>query len=331
MTTDQPTLLPALRQFVTVTRLSALVPPEQLERGLAEFEADLLRVALDIQLAATRGLSLSTACHDSANYPHLNRIHVGLRDILTLELPADLLLWVRALVARPDGALSGDELQLALSRAALSPEQHPVLRVLAQYALFESLRVALLLSDHVRQASVNVLPQVAGSPAREAPGFAAIGVDEAAVDGLAEDEVRWWLAKAGAFEGDVRPLNVLLSSALLQLEQFANDIGILLASAQRETLEQLRQRDELKRHLQRMNAPDAVLVRNVVGVHIGEQRLSVKVLKEHHQIALGDREAGALNTQLHRLAEKIGGGAWPERNRPALVDLFAEALAKETA
>jgi len=144
------TIRTAILRLMDATGLKSLVPVSSLEVGLTEIEADLMRVVLDVQVADSRGLTLSTAANDDVNYPYLNRFHSGLKDILTIELSPRVAEFARGLFERPD-IIIGDELQIALGMAAVSPASPPTIRALARLLLFEMLRGALLLIDYLHK------------------------------------------------------------------------------------------------------------------------------------------------------------------------------------
>lgn len=172
------------------------------------------------------------------------------------------------------------------------------------------------------------MPKRALTPQREAAGFAAVGLEGETLDQLAEREVQWWMRKATEFEGNVRPLSVLPGAALIEVQRHIDALQSVLGHATNAMVEELQRRDDLERKLKRMNAPDALLIRNVASTRLGEQRLSIDRLKEQHTVAFGDRESNALDQQVHRLAAHIKSGEWPERKAPSLVDLTVEQLEK---
>ena len=323
-------------RVVDATGLLNLLPADQLQRGLRDLEAEMLRLSSDVLVADQRGVALHVAANDSASFPNLYKFHVGLRDILTMELPQPLLDWARALFEKP-AVIDGDEIQLALGRIASSASHAPVHRALARLILFEAVRCSMLMLDHVPQASAKLLPEIAAGRESEAFGLdgVMVGLEQRTtaaqkIDELAAAEVSWWIQQAVEFTGECRPVTTMLASALLQVAQHAAAFKAALSTFDAEVVAELKQRDELERILKRMNAPDAVLIRNYLGPEfLGEQRLSVEVLQEHHEIALGGRTRNALDQQMDRLKRRMATGDMPERQRPSLVDLIAEQARKE--
>ena len=330
---NDTTLKGVFSRVADATGLFALIPPDQLQRGLKDLEAEMLRLSSDVLVAEQRGVALHVAANDSASFPNLYKFHVGLRDILTMELPQPLLDWARALFEKP-AIIDGDEIQLALGRIASSANHAPIHRALARLILFEAVRCSMLMIDHVPQASAKLL-----AVGRESEAFGLDGVmvgleqrTTAAqkIDELADAEVSWWIQQAVEFTGECRPVTTMLASALLQVTQHAAAFKAALSKFDAEVVAELKQRDELERILKRMNAPDAVLIRNYLGPDfLGEQRLSVQVLQEHHEIALGGRTRNALDQHMDRLKRRMATGDLPERQRPSLVDLIAEQARKE--
>ena len=323
-------------RFAEATGLFSLLPADNLQRGLADLEAEMLRLSAEVLVADQRETPLHRAANDSASFPALYRFHVGLRDILTMELPQPLLDWARAMFQKP-AVVDGDEIQLALGRIASSPEHAPIHRALARLILFEAVRCSMLMIDHVPQASAKLLPDGAASRESEAFGLdgVMVGLESPVtaaqkIDELADGEVTWWIEQANEFTGECRPVTTMLASALLQVAQHAAAFKAALSKFDSEIVSELKQRDELERILKRMNAPDAVLIRNYLGPDfLGEQRLSVEVLQEHHEIALGGRTRNALDQQMDRLKRRMATGDLPERQRPSLVDLIAERATKD--
>lgn len=105
-------------------------------------EAELERIALDAHAANRRGAPLSDAVVDFANYPHLARVHAFVDDILTLNLPAEVVDWVESLLSMPEPP-SWEGMRTALVSVA-GDDRHPRLQALAQFALFEAVRLNLV-------------------------------------------------------------------------------------------------------------------------------------------------------------------------------------------
>jgi hypothetical protein len=334
-TMNDITLNDVFSRVAEATGLYSLLPRDQLQQGLVELEVQMLRLASDVLAAEQTGVPLHVAANDWENFPNLNKFHVALRDMLTMELPPKLLAWARELFNKPE-VVGGDELQLGLGQIAASPSHPPIHRALARLILFEAVRCSMLMLDAVPQASANVLPEVAGRDASEAFGLDGVMFDfesaktsQQRVDEVADEQVSWWVAQAAAFDGECRPVTTMLAAALLRVMEHAKRLTSLLSRFDGEVVEELKRRDELERVLKRMNSPDAVLVRNWLGPTVlGEQRLSVEALRARHEVLRGQTR-NALDQRMDRLKRRMSEGEIPERKQPSLVDLIAEQASKE--
>src|SRR5512138_3419072 len=71
------------------------LPSAQLARGVAQLEARMARLAVEAADAEAQGRRLTDVVDDEHNYPSLHRLHLGVRDLLTMSLPSTLIGWVK--------------------------------------------------------------------------------------------------------------------------------------------------------------------------------------------------------------------------------------------
>lgn len=313
--------------MLTELNLGALAPsPEHLEQGLVELEAVLLRIANEAHEAEARRVPLIEAVQDDVTFPALHRLHVGVRDFLTFELPKPFIDWFTSFMERPTSPL-GEELQVALGRMALSASVPAAGSALARVLLFEAIRLNVLLMDHIPAAVERGTDSSVAALA--VPTLVRQAVDDRDIDAIADRQLSWWIKAASEIPGDVRPLNVLFAAAMVELNQQAEGLKEVLARVSGEIARELEARHELERRLQQMNAPDAVLIRNVASEALGEQRLTVERLQRNHPLALEGRSRNALDQQTSRLVRRIESGCWPTRRAPAVIDILAKKLKED--
>ncbi len=286
----------------------ALLDEEELDHAVAMLQARLRILAEETLEAEAAGRTLASAVADEETFPALHRLHVGARDLLTISLPATLANWVREALATPDSEVS-EALQRGLASLAASPDAPPSSRALARLLLFEAVRISLLVAEHLSGSSIE-----------------AVGAGPSDVDEIAEQEVGAWIASLAELTGDdpeVRPLELLVASALLRLNHRVDELRGEITRVGEEMIESLRMRAAFEVKLRDMEAADAVLARNAFAVAFGEPRLEVEELQQEHPI-LRDRRRDALDQQVSRLRRRMARGEWPTRRSPAFMDLVIE-------
>lgn len=302
-----PAVLPTLRRVYESMNLAPdVMTPEELERGLDQLGARLGRLAVELVDAQAQGLRLAQAAANELDYPILHRLHLGIRDVLTLSLPPPLAAWARQTLAAPDSPVF-DDFQRGLAALAASDDAPPPSRALARLFLFEAVRVNLIVAEHLSGSSI-----------------AAVGGLPADVDAIAEAEVDEYVALAAQIDAEVRPLNVLVAAGLLSLEQHVGELKDVLARIEDDLATAFRLRAALELKLRDMDAADALLIRNAFAPALDEQRLEVERLQAEHPLLLGERRRDAIDQQVSRLRRRIAAGDWPERRAPALIDLLKD-------
>lgn len=292
-----------LREFAAALRLHDVIAPAEFEAGLLHLEAELERVALDAYAALRHGVPLSEAAGDFVNYPQLARLHAAVDDILTMSLPPQLVSWVKSLLSMPEPP-TFDGMRTAMVLAAADSE-HPQRQALARFALFEGVRLNLVL--------------MARWFPHETIG---VGLELGDLDRIAEARISEWLAEAPAAPDDVRPFHVIVSAAVQALGTHAGELRAGLAHLQSEFLEAAQRRARVEEVLSEMDVKDALLIRNELAPDLDEQRLTVEHLQERHSLVLSGVSRNALDQRIKRARRKTRGDL--RRRRAALLDLLRE-------
>lgn len=300
------TLRDPLREFAAALRFHEVVSAAEFEAGLVHLEAEIERIALDAYTARRRGLNFAEAATDFVNFPQLARIHAAMDDILTMSLPPPLVTWVKSLVSMPEPP-SFEGMRTALVAAA-DDDSNPHLQALAHFALFEGVRLNLVL--------------LARWFPHETFG---VGVELADLDRNAEERVVEWLAEGSASSEDVRPFHLIVSAALHALNEHAEQLRAGLASLQQDFVAEVRRRASIEEVLSEMDTKDALLIRNEMAPELDEQRLTVEHLQERHMLVLGDVSRNALDQRVKRARTKGREGL--RRRRVALLDILRESAA----
>lgn len=295
-----------LREFAAALRLHDVIPRAEFEAGLVHLEAEVERVALDAYSAQRRGLPLSEAANDFVNFPQLARLHAAVDDILTMSLPPQLVAWVQSLLSMPEPP-TFDGMRTAMVAAA-ADSQHPHRQALARFALFEGVRL-------------NLVVMARWFP-HETLG---VGLEMGDLDRIAEARVSEWLAEGPAVPDDVRPFHVIVSAAVQALSAHAEELRAGLANLQRDFLEAAQRRAAVEEVLSEMDVRDALLIRNEMAPGLDEQRLTVEHLQERHGLVLGDVSRNALDQRIKRARVKSRDAL--RRRRVALLDLLRESAA----
>jgi hypothetical protein len=292
-------LVPSVKRLVDAFGVPGL------ERGVEQLQAALVRLWVEALDAAAKGRGLTDAAEDEATFPALHRLHIAVHDILTMSLPAELLGWAKAFLARPDTGFF-DDLQRGLGRLAAG--DGPA-RALGRVLLYEAVRLNLIIAEHLSGSSI-----------------ASVGGQARDVDLIAEAEVARWIEHAQAEpSGDERPLELLVAAGLQDLSRHIAELKDVVRRVDEDLVSAFRLRAELELKLRQMDAADAVLIRNAFAPALDEQRREVEALRDQHAMVLGERSRDAIDQQVSRLKRRIAGEDWPERRRKAIIDLIAEA------
>jgi hypothetical protein len=292
-----------LRQFFLELSFPDVVSVAEFEAGLEHIEVELQRVALDAHVAHTRGTRLADAVLDFEGYPYLARYHAAFDDILTMSLPPELAGWFSLFLGTPEPP-SFEAIRRALVTAA-ADARNPHRQALARVALFEGVRLHLVLMAHWHP--------------EETFG---VGLELKDLSEIAEEQVMQWLAEDPAVPEDTRPLHIMVAAALARLTERSTEMRTLLQSMKRDFAEPLALRARIEATLADMDVVDALVIRNAVAPALDEQSLTVEHLQKRHFLALGRLSRSALDQRLRRAKQKMA--AKLRRRRVALLDLLRQ-------
>jgi hypothetical protein len=301
-------LVPAIEGTYRRLGLDRLIGEEAFVAGLRQLEAGLARIALDVQSAEARGLSLRAAAADEVNFPALFRAHVGLADLMAMSMPPVVESLVRKSFGLTGSAVA-DVVREELVRLATGPQAPPMERSLARFALFEAVRANLLYAAW-----------------RTYGGFEAIGGSSDDIDRIAEDRVETLFAEAPSLGPEVRSFRVTIASALKHLTNHSELLQEAIKVMHADVAAALEECAAFERSLRELDGADALLVRNEMANYLGEQHLSVDELLRQHPVAFQDVTRDALDQRLSRLRRRLkasGRSAVP-RQRPSLLTLLGE-------
>jgi hypothetical protein len=298
-----PTVLQLVRQV-----LEMAAPPGLQNVDLSEaFEVLQLKaatLAAEVLLAERNGVSLSDAVNDDQSFPYLAHLHTFCADILTLQIPPELLRWARDLHKRPPDAAVSDGIQLQLGHLATNPETSAAERALARIALFEWVRLGLALVEHQTEGKLALLD-----------------IRRRDLDSIAEEEVGKCMEAARIHGNDLRPVNLALAQAMCVLDQNVETLKSAFARIDEDTVAARDRRAQIEKLLQAMDTKDAILMRNVFHEDLEEQRVEVTRLQKLHPEVLGGIKRDAIYKRVERLKGRLEEGDRLERTSPALVDL----------
>jgi hypothetical protein len=274
-----------------------------LRDALEGIEAELLRMAFEAHDAGERGVALAEAVRDPAAYPALHRLHRAVADALVMSLPDELEGWL--VRVREEGDVTIERLRAGLAQLAVAGA--PAESALAEFLIFEGVRARLLVAAY-----------------ETGTAYQAVGGTDDELDQIAEQETARFLASWPA-EGvaEVRPFQVLLASAMIELTRRTEVLSALLARTQEWLVSSLAEKAAVERRLRELDPADAALVRNELAAYLGEDRLTVEQLTAEHPLLLGDARRDALDQRISRFRKKLRAGgleAVRKRTQPALAD-----------
>ncbi len=260
--------------------------PEVLREGLAELQRGLALVAVELLAAEAADMPLSEAVFDLTMCPHTARLHGFLRDLLVMDIPAELLPWARKIV-QMGPAPDAPEVRLALVHHALRPK-NPASAALARFALFE----ALVINQRLLIMAASTELDVVGGQHQTVEDIADLEVLRAtALDDYADDLL------------DLDdPLPVLVAKAFEQLGAHVEDINRELAWATTAVRKGIETRREILAVLAKLPPADAVLLFNEGG--LGVEVLAVEDLQQLHPGLLGGLTRDAVYQRTRRAKAK---------------------------
>jgi hypothetical protein len=290
-----------LRELFVASKLHTVFRDGEVEQGMGVLTAEVEFIALSAHGAVVRAIPFAAAVGDWEHFRPLAQIHQLLDDILQLRLPAPLLEWAEFFLATPPANL--DALRTALVFAAAHAEE-PRLRALARFVLFEGVRANLLIEAKL-----------------DLRGTIGKGVNWTDLDDIAEATVDRWLSEAPAAPDGVRPFDVVVAAARLQLATHADGMLEHLLRIRRE-FEVAQRRATWEERLLELDTPDALLVRNEAAPYLEEQKVGRDLLLDRHRPVFGDVSRSALDQQARRLEQRGRAGKKVGRRGESLLDLI---------
>ncbi len=268
--------------------LSALVPPEALDRGLADLELGLGQLLADVERAQRGGVSLGDAVHAHERYPYLGRFHGLLQDAFVIELPPELAPIMRRFLQRPPpGWLRElmDQLCVVARTTAARPEE----RAFARLLLFEEIRSNLSLAAY----------QTNGS-------FEGVGGCRRDLDEIAASELEKLLAIPLAFDATTtyRPLITTIAAAMSRLTEHVEYLREVQGVVQ-DLCDATRERAELELLLRNTNPVDATILRHRFDRADHQQPIPIARLPLEHPLVLAGHTADSLYQRRLRALKKL--------------------------
>lgn len=303
-----PMLLSDLAGSFKPALLEAGLSLDDLEAGLESLKYGAAKIGLEIGHAESLGIPIAEAVRDAEQFPAAHKLHNGIRNLLTLELPPELVGIAKSVMASPP-AETTEALRAELARLACCLPHNQPERALARLLLFEAVRLNLLVLTW--QDRTHLIRQ---------------GIEDETLDTLAEAEVEWLAQHPSiAEEGpEVRPLHVLVSSALVRLGARSEDAREAFANVSADVVMENKRRAKLDEVLSQMDSRDALLVRNYFAKALGEQRLSVERLMLLNPVAFDGSNRDALDQRRLRGVASLEEGNPRQRKKPAFIDLVLE-------
>ena len=309
---DSSSLLAAFEQLYVQLGVTDLVSRDDLHRVFKVFEAKLMAIAFEVNLALTIDTPLHRAVHDDVSFPHLYRAHRIVGDILDMSVPPELQAWARRAVEMPLPPLA-DVVLARLAYEAAGPASPQSFG--ARFILFEATRMTLRVA------------------ARRTHGtFEAVGASELDIDEISERQVANLIADEPQRPSDVRPVHLLFASAMVELTDVVEELRAQLRSFGAGLVDQLREAAAIQHRLRDLDPVEGALVDNALADYMGRQRVSLERLQKEHPLLLGPISRAALDQRASRLRRRLleHGKRLPSRRFPSLTDVL-ETLDGELA
>lgn len=271
-------------RFARDSGLAAIVGPREMMDGIREMGARLAQIAADAHAAEREGVPFAEAVEDVFGYPHLVRFFREIDSFLQTPLPGPLAQWLERYLAAPELPIA-EVMRSALVESAASPHVTPA-RALPRFLLFlgvwMNLRVLYLrhANEMIKQG---IMPEL--------------------LPVLAEDVMREWVGDPIPAGPGFRPYRVLVAAAMGALAKHADELRGALLITQDEIV-----RAEAEALFAKLEAEDAILLRNAAAEQFGEQRLDVERLRELYPQTLGQKTRAALDKKLQRLRDRFREG-----------------------
>ncbi len=307
-------VLALLFDFVDAAGLSEVAGGhDAIEASLPPLWAHLERIGNDAELARVSDVDLADAAVDYENYPFLARLHASINDFLTLTLQPEMLRWLERFYASPEPPALEPLRAMVVECAAY--DEDPVRRAVARVALFEAIRLNLLIIRHWH------------------PELAEVGVTPEDLSVHAEMTLDIWMAGTSAVPSNVRPLHVLVAAAMEGLQQHAEQLKATLCQMKIEHFDHLARHARLDAYLSQLDTRDALLIRNSYATELEERPLNIDMLQSRHPLVLGDVSRNALDQRLGRARERFAREGKDSLRRSsrgkAFIDVVREASGRD--
>ena len=286
---------------------------EVLKAGIQELVNGALPLAAELVMIESQGRALADSVNDPENAPYVSKVHGFMEDLLTLDVPAELLPWARRIVRMsPSEALT---MRRATTTLALRGT-NPMSRALGRFFLFE----ALCIIQRFELLASGIELKALGGRSRD-------------VETIAEREVA--IAEAAPAYGNALldlddPMGLLQALGLVGLDGHLQALKAELAVLKKEMTETLERRRRILQVSEQLHPADAILLLNETADEFGEERLSARQLRTRHPGHLGELSDAAIWKRVERLPEKIERrDALQTRKSQNLADLVMEVLKEE--
>ena len=318
---DTGQLVTGFLGFMETTGLAEVVGGQEvLKAGIQELVKGALPLAAELVMLDSQGRDLADAVNDPETAPYASKVHGFMEDLLTLEVPGELLPWARRIVRMsPSEALT---LRRTTTTLALRGT-NPMSPALGRFFLFE----ALCIIQRFELLASGVQIEALGGRGRD-------------VETIAERELA--IAESAPAYGDALldlddPMGLLQMLGLVGLDGHLQALKAELAVLKKEMTETLERRRNILQVSEQLHPTDAILLLNETADEFGEERLSVRQLRARHPGHLGEVSDSAIWKRVERLPEKIqrrdslqtSRTVPSPNNGPNLADLVMEVLKEE--
>jgi hypothetical protein len=232
------------------------------------------------------------------------RAHRIVNDILDVSVPPELEAWARRVGDMPLPPLA-DEILAKLAREAAGPPCPQAFG--ARFILFEATRLTLR----------NAAWRTHGS-------FEAVGATDEEIDEIAERQVAKLIEDEPNRPADVRPVHVLLASAMVELTDMVEELRVQLRGLSADLNDRFREAATIQHRLRAIEPVEAALAENALADYLGKQRVSLERLQREHPLLLGSFSRDALDQRASRLRRRLQqrGRKLPARKHPSLTELL---------
>lgn len=275
--------------------------------GLEDLRVSAVALGFEVLRAERSGLSYADAAR-TPGFTLMAQVHFGTIDLLQYELPREFRELVPEIVRRAQGLPVAEVDRLVFTIAGAS--NVAVESALMRFLLYQALRLGVWVMTW---------------PVREAAELEATGV-LLEIDIEAESRLRNRLGMSAMHHSDVRPQVVLLGELFELLGESLRRHRNLIAKEGGPFLEYMHGMIHATRIARRLDAADAVLLRNEIDAAMQRDALQLLPLVERHALALPSVDAA--KQRRRRLHKKLTDGDLNPA-RPRLIDLLHDVAAME--